>query len=713
MLDDKEKGAVAAAPAGLYRSSPEQLKAIPQELQELKQWVCWRYEAGSGEKPTKVPVQPNGMFASVDNPLTWHSFETCANTVLAYPDKFTGVGFVFSENDPYVGIDLDKLSDLSRQELQSRIYTNFDSYSEYSPSKDGIHIIISVTDKTKLWEGIKRTREGVELYCQGRYFTFTGNFCGTGPKPIAERQQFAEILWAELGKGQNDKPTYEGEAEEQYDDEDIIQQALSAADGDKFRLLLDDKWHETYKHDRSSADLAFVNIIAFYTNNKEQVKRIWRNSLLGQRDKVQKRKDYVDRTIALAFDQKLPPIEFERDWSKVQAGIAAAKAGAHTNAGGSQSVSPLTAVHNASGKAKATDDEKLLIGGPVANYEAKSTEWLWPSRFPLGMVSLVSGNPGLGKSQLMTKIAACVSTGAAWPDGSGNAPKGSVIMLSCEDSVTHTIRPRLEAAEADLSKVYNFNAIKGSGGTRNISIIEDMDQIERAIETIKDVKLIIIDPISAYLDKIDTHTTSQVRSALTEIQINAEKYNIAVILVSHFNKGKGKGNSLDATTGSNAFVAVARAYHIVEHGQEDHDGLRVFAPAKINITKLPEAILYQVKSKKLSNGIDTSCLYFKGTADINADDLLNSDIPGRKPIVRNDAEELLRKILAHGPVPASQVKDQASAQGISEQTLRRAKMTLNIVVQKRGFADNPHWTWELPPKCQPNGIFEANLYMKH
>ena len=255
-------------------------------MQAFRQWVCWKYETDAKGKPTKVPYQTNGRNAKVTDPGTWCSFEVAVAAVRARPQAFSGAGFVFSERDPYAGIDLDHSTDAVVIARQVKIVEAFSSYSEVSPSGQGLHIIIRVTDKTKVWKG--RKRDCVELYCQGRFFTMTGNLYLPTPNvylPIAERQALVTKLWEQMGENDEQKQTYQGELFETYSDDEIIQQALDAANGDKCKTLLDDNWRDLYLS-QSEADLAFMNIIAYYSDCRNQCARIFLSSPLGKRKKA-------------------------------------------------------------------------------------------------------------------------------------------------------------------------------------------------------------------------------------------------------------------------------------------------------------------------------------------------------------------------------------------------------------------------------------------
>ena len=288
------------------------LDSIPNEMREYAQWIVWRYEEVSGGKPTKVPYSvKTGRLASVTDPSTWATFDECRAGLHA--GWYSGVGFVFTEADPYTGIDLDATVDPKSIERQRRIYSEFASYSELSPSGQGLHIIV----KGKIPSG--RRRSSIEVYSSARFFTMTGNVYNN--VPIAERQELLTSLWQQMG-GPAETNSHHGDSPETETDQQILDKASRAVNGDKFIALYEGRWQEYYPS-QSEADFAFVDIIAFYTQNRAQIARLFRASALGQRDKA-KRKDYVAWMTNKSFDRLLPPIDI--DGLKIGAEIAIEKA---------------------------------------------------------------------------------------------------------------------------------------------------------------------------------------------------------------------------------------------------------------------------------------------------------------------------------------------------------------------------------------------------
>lgn len=276
----------------------QNLYAIPAELRALRQFVLWKYVDVGAAKKTKIPYQINGEKADVTNPFTWSRFEEVFNVLSM--GGYDGIGFVFTANDPYTFIDLDYTDNSEHHQRQIKIYHEFDSYSELSPSGKGLHIIV----KGKVPQG--RRRDSVEVYSSARYATMTGHVYND--KPIFERQQLLDQLFAQMG-GPPTIQMHTGNEPQTEEDASIIDKAKSAVNGDKFAQLHSGDWQSLYAT-QSEADFAYIDIIAFYTQNRQQIERIFRSSGL-MRNKVNTNKGYVPAMINKSFDRLPPKIDFD------------------------------------------------------------------------------------------------------------------------------------------------------------------------------------------------------------------------------------------------------------------------------------------------------------------------------------------------------------------------------------------------------------------
>lgn len=285
---------------------------IPHEMRIYPQWVVWRYEDTDSKKPTKVPYSARtGHLASVTDPNTWAGFDECVNAMSS--GWYAGIGFVLTENDPYSFIDLDDTKgDQTALDRQIKIFNEFNSYAERSPSGSGLHIIV----KGAIPSG--RRRSFIEVYSSLRYMTMTGDVYRNAP--INDCNELLNVLWGQMGQGSVAVAHYAGLAEAKETDEQVYNRAVAAANGDKFAELYAGKWEGMYAS-QSEADFALVDIIAFYTQNRAQISRMFRASGLGQRDKA-KRDDYVSYMLNKCFDRMLPPVDVDGLRNKLDEAIA-------------------------------------------------------------------------------------------------------------------------------------------------------------------------------------------------------------------------------------------------------------------------------------------------------------------------------------------------------------------------------------------------------
>lgn len=276
----------------------EQLLNVPDEMKSWPQWIVWRYEDQQSRKPTKVPYCPRtGRLASVSDPNTWADFETvCAVLQTGW---YAGAGFVLTKGDPFAFVDLDDAEgDAEAFEKQQGIFNESQGYAELSPSGRGLHIIV----KGEIPSG--RRRGKIEVYSSERYMTMTGNIYRPGP--VIAQQPFLSSLFETLGQGKAAAAYFAGFEDAKDTDEEVWNMAGRAANGDKFAELWAGRWDRLYSS-QSEADFALVDIIAYYTQNRAQIARMFRASALGQREKAQ-RNDYVNYMLNKCFDRLLPPL---------------------------------------------------------------------------------------------------------------------------------------------------------------------------------------------------------------------------------------------------------------------------------------------------------------------------------------------------------------------------------------------------------------------
>jgi putative DNA primase/helicase len=294
-------------------SASSSVYQAPGELRTADQFVCWCEEDRDGDM-TKVPYSVHGGRASSTNPKTWAPFEAA----IAYAEKhsMSGVGFVFTEDDPYAGIDLDKCRDTKTGNVESwarKIVDALDSYTEVSPSGAGLHIFVKAT-----LPGRNNRKGPVEMYESRRYFTLTGNHLNGTPTEIHERQDVLERLYRNVFEDEKTTAETNGHrprtASLDVGDEDLLELAMRAKNSEKFSRL----WRgdtSDYGGDKSRADLALCSLLAFWTDgDTERIDRLFRRSGL-MREKWN-RHDYRERTFNKVLEGRT---EFYQPGEKVSA----------------------------------------------------------------------------------------------------------------------------------------------------------------------------------------------------------------------------------------------------------------------------------------------------------------------------------------------------------------------------------------------------------
>lgn len=321
----------------------------------------------------------------------------------------------------------------------------------------------------------------------------------------------------------------------------------------------------------------------------------------------------------------------------------------------------------------------------LADVEMERLDWLWKPILARGKTTLIAGNPGLGKSMMAMQLAALVSSGGNFPLTGEPALAGNVIIASAEDAPGDTIKPRVHAASGTDRRIHLAESFldtdeKGRPFRRGLSLRTDLTALAAEIEAIGNVSLVIIDPVTAYLDGIDSHKNTEVRTILLDLADLAQRHNCAVLAVSHLNKALG-GDPLMRVMGSLAFVAGPRLVHGVLRDPANPQR-RFLLPLKTTFGKEGEGFAYRVEGAELPGGFETSRIVWESSpVQARAEDVANATRDETASELE-EARAFLRDVLKDGPMPSKEMMEAAEASGISERTLRRAQKSLNVTAKK-------------------------------
>jgi putative DNA primase/helicase len=357
----------------------------------------------------------------------------------------------------------------------------------------------------------------------------------------------------------------------------------------------------------------------------------------------------------------------------------------------------------------------------LADVTAQPAEWLWPARIPRGAITLIVGDPGRGKSLLTLEIAARVSAGRDWPDCEAVAEAGDVLLLSAEDSPARTVRSRLLALGADLRRIHYLN----SGLWRDFTDRDPYQRFERvdsptafgyvpaqaffalerdarrlkaSLEELPECRLVVIDPVPAYLRAIDVADLDEARRYLGPLATIADASGAAIVAVAHRDQSlREPANRRQYPL--RALAAMARTIHLVERLPDDPR--RVFAPVKNNLAGPQPPLAFEVRSDWDGTALIE---WSPASVDISWDDLASQATkaaPRQQRLSEIDrATAWLQGALAAGPVPTRDLDASAHSAGFSERTLYRARARLRVrATNDRQIGGT--WTCALPSGEEP------------
>jgi hypothetical protein len=608
---------------------------IPATLTQLQRWAY--------SDSDKAPRQPSGSMAKINDPATWSSLADVKGLGI-------GAALAVTPDAGLVVVDLDGCIDENGQVHlgAQKIVAMLDSYTEVSLSGRGLHVVMrgAKPPVQKPWTKIALDGFVVEMF-DAHFVTLTGNHLPGTPDDVQDRQQqITEVYFhvAELAGRPTaavDSGGFPAPRTPYMPDDTITDLIKKSKQGPKFIELMT-ALPETFD-DASKADAQLFGILAFYTQDPEQLVRIAAKSALAERVKNGQvkwdREDYLDRTLHLVLDNREPKDCYS---------------------GGALQKLELVALDTIS---------------------MKPVPWLWPGHLPLGATTLLVGDPGEGKTLSGCDLLARITVGAPWPDGSKNSygPR-NVIVLSAEDDNGYTLKPRIVAAGGDPARVYVVPADRVS----KLSLEADIERLKTVVDEIKPLAL-LLDPLSAYLPGIDTNTDAKVRSALlTFVALLADK-RVSAIAVMHMSKNIER-SAMQRVLGSTAFTALSRSTFMISRdpdAPEDDAGRRLFLPVKFNLGPRPEGRVFRIVGKTVSGDgteLEAPVAEWGETVRAQPDDVLRQ--LQRSGTNRHELHDAMRAAVAEGPITVKDMKDRLAHFGKADRTLREHRDKLGITTER-------------------------------
>lgn len=356
--------------------------------------------------------------------------------------------------------------------------------------------------------------------------------------------------------------------------------------------------------------------------------------------------------------------------------------------------------------AAGTSTPALYWSTRLADVTPERVAWLWPAWVPRGMTTVLDGPPGAGKSTLTLDLAARVTTGRPMPgEDLATVPASDVVIMSAEDPLAQVIRPRLDAAGADCTRVHHLDGIPdidddGTPGVRPPSIPGDIDAIE-ALVTATGAVLVVVDVIMAYLHgSTDSYRDQDVRRALAPLAAMAERTGAAVILLRH--PRKSGGTAMAAGGGSIAIGGAARSWLAAAPDPSDETGAtRVLAPVRPSLAAAPPSRTYTLVA---DDPMGYARVEWTGTTATTADALYVSPPGDDERTERDEAADWLRSVLADGPVDGADLRTAAGREGLAWRTVQRARDVAGVETRREGSGRAHRSVWALVPLVPPPAV---------
>jgi putative DNA primase/helicase len=334
--------------------------------------------------------------------------------------------------------------------------------------------------------------------------------------------------------------------------------------------------------------------------------------------------------------------------------------------------------------------------------KSEPVAWLWQGWLARAKVHIFGGDPGAGKTTIALDLAAIITRGGRWPDGTQAEP-GDVLFWSGEDDIGDTLKPRLARAGADLSRMQFVAGFSQDGRKQAFDPAHHMGELSEAIAAMQRPAMLVIDPLVSAIAG-DSHNNAETRRGLQPLADLAIERRVAVLGIHHLSKGTQGRKPLERVTGSLAFGALARIVFFAARG-EGKDGSepeRLFVRVKSNIGPDGDGFRYALEQAPLADDpeISASGIAWGAAVEGSAGDLL-AQLEGLEPgkgdsPALSEAKGFLLDMLTGGPMLTTALTAEAKGAGISPASLRRAKDALGVQAEKAA-GDGP-WRWRLPER---------------
>ena len=337
--------------------------------------------------------------------------------------------------------------------------------------------------------------------------------------------------------------------------------------------------------------------------------------------------------------------------------------------------------------------KRKLITRCLADIKPEPIRWLWEDRIAIGKLTLIAGDPGLGKSMLAIKLAAHLSRGLTWPVDVLPCPQGHTLYASAEDGKADVVRPRFDAAGGDPQYIQVIDAVQNENKRNSLLCLDgDLDVVDDYLEAHPGISLVIIDPLASFLGNTDSHNNADVRAVLHPLTELAERHHVAIVAIAHLNKSNANGGpAMYRVSGSLAFVAAARCAFLVTKDRNDPER-RLMVMSKNNLGPDNLGMAYRVRKLPENEKIGYIEWEEQGFT-MSADEALAQMQAEHED--RDHTAIWIRELLAGGKMSSKQVEAASARAGLNWRKVHRAMKAAGAESAREGFGKDAVYYWRL------------------
>lgn len=343
------------------------------------------------------------------------------------------------------------------------------------------------------------------------------------------------------------------------------------------------------------------------------------------------------------------------------------------------------------GRARSATLPAVALTRCAADIQIVPIRWLWPGYIPAGKLTLLVGDPSAGKTTISLDIAACIASGTAMPDGKPIGEPAGILVLSAEDDAGDTLVPRLKAAlegrdRAAIKRIHVVGSVLA--GDVAIQFPGHVPMLAALVEQ-HAAKLLLIDPLDAFLGGADSHKNASVRGVLAPLCDMAARSGCAILGIQHLRKA-ATASPIHRPSGSIAFAAAARSVLLAGSRPDDETGARALVPIKSNLAALPASLGYRIES---AGDGEPAFVTWTGTVDVGADEMLMPPLDPDERRQREHVADVLHGALKEGPKSLTELQGLMKGSGLSDIPGRTLRWVLKNKVGAKSSKAGPGCTW--------------------